>query len=137
MAAHTESAAAPQLRRYVELYKTVLPVWTFPIVPFVVAAIAQTTAWFGGRFLSQFTLVPRVLVLWLFAGAEYLFMSPTMNAGVEVLGMQENSLIIMYNVATLIVFAVVSIFVFKNKYTWKHIVAFALLVAAVFLIHSD
>lgn len=63
-------------------------------------------------------------------------MSPAMNAAVEVLGLKENSLIIMYNVATLFVFAIISLTVFQNKYTWRHIVAFILLIIAVYLVNT-
>lgn len=86
--------------------------------------------------MGTFSIVPRVLVLWFLALGEYSCMSPAMNAAQEVLGMQENVLIIMYNAATLVVFALVSIFVFRNTFTWKHIVALALLMAAVILVHS-
>lgn len=129
------SESAPQLRRLVGFYHRFLPRWAFPAAPFIIAALFQVFAWFGGRYLVGLTLVPRVLVLWMFALGEYSFMSPAMNASQEILGMQENVLIIMYNVATLAVFAVVSTFIFKNKFTWRHAVAMALLGIAVALVN--
>ena len=130
------TAATPQLKKYIDIYKRYLPISTFPLVPFCIAAVFQCFAWFGGRFLGGFTLWPRVLLLWLMALGEYTFMSPAMNAAVEVLGLKENSLIIMYNVATLFVFAIISLTVFQNKYTWRHIVAFILLIIAVYLVNT-
>lgn len=132
-----KSAAFPQLKKYIEIYKRFLPLSTFPLVPFCIAAAFQCFAWFGGRFLGAYTLFPRVILLWLMAFGEYSIMSPSMNAAVEVLGLKENALIIMYNVATLFVFALISLTVFKNKYTWRHIVAFALLVIAFYLVYGD
>lgn len=78
---------------------------------------------------------PRVLVLWLFAGGEYSFMSPAMNAAQEILGMSENVLIVMYHAATLIVFMLVSIIVFKNEFTWRHATAIFLLFASVMVVY--
>jgi uncharacterized protein (DUF486 family) len=129
------SESAPQLRRLVAFYHRFLPRWAFPVAPFIIAALFQVFAWFGGRYLVGLTLVPRVLVLWMFALGEYSFMSPAMNASQEILGMQENVLIVMYNAATLAVFAIVSTFVFKNNFTWRHVVALALLCIAVALVN--
>lgn len=132
----TKTAATQQLRLLVDFYHRFLPRWAFPAVPFVLAALFQVFAWFGGRYLAGLSLVPRVLVLWLFALGEYSFMSPAMNASQEILGVQEHVLIVMYNVATLVVFALVSIFVFKNKLTWRHLLAMLLLIGAVALVNT-
>lgn len=129
------SAARQQLEALVGLYLKVLPRWSFPAVPFAVAALFQVFAWFGGRFLGPLSLGPRVLVLWLFAGGEYLFMSPAMNAAQEVFGISENALIVMYHVATFIVFLLVSLLVFRNELTWRHALAFLLLGASVAVLY--
>jgi uncharacterized protein (DUF486 family) len=129
------SAAKPQLEYIVKTYAKVLPISTFPIVPFLVAAIFQVFAWFGGRFLTNLTLFPRILVLWLFAAFEYMIQSPAMNAAQEVLGMQENVLIVLYNVATLVVFVIISVTFFKNKYSIKHVIALLLLLASIALVY--
>lgn len=130
------SAARPQLEALVHFYRAWLPSWAFPAVPFVVAALFQVFAWFGGRYLGGLALVPRVLVLWLFALGEYSFMSPAMNASQEVLGMQENVLIIAYNIATLVVFAVVALVIFRNRFTWRHVLALVLVAAATLLVYT-
>jgi uncharacterized protein (DUF486 family) len=129
------SAARQQLANYIKYYSKILPIKTFPLVPFIIAAIFQVFAWFGGRFLGHLTLFPRVLVLWLFAGLEYLWQSPAMNAAHEILGIPENVLIVLYNVATLVVFVIISITIFKNKFNWKNVLAIILLVISVLLVY--
>lgn len=130
------SRARGQLERLVQFYRAWLPERAFPLVPFALAAVFQVFAWFGGRFLGGLTLVPRVLVLWLFALGEYSLMSPAMNAGQEVLGMSENALVILYNIATIVVFALVSVLVFRNPIRWQHALAALLVLAAVALAWS-
>jgi uncharacterized protein (DUF486 family) len=126
-----KSAAYSQLVKLIQLF----PQWAFPSVPFVIAACFQVFAWFGGRYLTSFTLIPRILILWLLALGEYGFMSPAMNASQEVLHMSENILIVMYNVATLMVFIIVSSFVFQNKFTVKHGIAIILMIIAVIIVY--
>lgn len=129
------SAATPQLRALLRAYARVLPRWTFPYVPFAVAAVAQVFAWFGGRFLGGLTLGPRVLLLWLFALGEYGVMSPAMNAATELLGHSEPRLVVWYHAITLAVFMVINVLVFRNPFRWRHVLAFALLAAAVYVAH--
>lgn len=128
------SAALPELRALVGAYARLLPMWTLPFAPLAVAALFQSFAWMSGPvFLPGLTLWPRVLVLLLFACGEYLFMSPTMNAGVEVLGMREPLLVVIYQVTTLVVFMLVDVFVFRKPFHAKYAVAFALLAGAVYV----
>ena len=131
----TGSAANRQLRALLDTYVRFLPKSTFPLVPFIIASVFQVFAWFGGRFLGHLSLVPRVMVLWLFALGEYAFMSPAMNAATEVLNMSENALIILYSVAGLVVFAFISLIIFRNKMTMRHVVAMILLAVATLLVY--
>jgi uncharacterized protein (DUF486 family) len=73
--------------------------------------------------------------MWLLAGGEYLFMMPAMNAGIEVLGMREPFLVVIYQVITLIVFMFVDLFVFKKEFKLKYLIAFALLGLAVMVVY--
>jgi len=128
------SAAYDELKWLITKYKQYLPMWTFPILPLAIAAVFQTLAWFSGPvFFKNLTLLPRILLLWLLAMGEYSFMSPTMNAGVEVLGLSEPFLVVIYQVVTLIVFTLIDIFVFKKPFTMKYVVSFMLLAAAVYV----
>jgi uncharacterized protein len=125
------SAAYPQLKAIVDIYSHILPMSTFPWVPFTIAALFQTFAWFGGRFLVSTTLFPRIAILWGIALGEYIFMSTAMNASVEVLKQKETFLIVIYQVVTLAVFIFVNTFIYKNPLRWKHIVSYVLLAGAV------
>lgn len=133
----TRSAAYGQLSAIISYYNKILPKKSFPFIPFIIAAIFQSFAWFGGRFLKDMTLVPRVLTLWIFALGEYLFMSPTMNASTEILNYSESALVILYQAITIMVFIVINILVYKNKLTWKHVVSFILLIIAIILTYYN
>jgi uncharacterized protein (DUF486 family) len=86
----------------------------------------------GPIFLNNYTLLPRMLILLLFAAGEYLFMSPAMNAGVEVLNMKESHLVIEYHITTLVVFIFVNILVFKKSLELKYIFAFVFSALAIY-----
>ena len=116
-----------------EQYFRVMPSWTFPILPLIIAAAFQVFAWFGGTLLSNLTAVPRVLALWGFALGEYSFMSPAMNAAKEVLGMSESLLVVLYQVVTLVVFTIINTTIFNNPFEMKYIVSYVLLSAAVYV----
>lgn len=128
------TAATLELTHIYNAYLTLLPSWTFPLLPLAIGAVFQSFAWMSGPiFLNSFTLLPRMLLLWMFAGGEYLFMSPSMNIGVEVLGMSEPMLVVLYQVVTLVVFVLINVFVFKRPFAFKYAVSFMLLAAAVFV----
>jgi uncharacterized protein (DUF486 family) len=132
------TAATHQLRKLIEIYARYLPLKSFPYVTLTIAGAFQVMAWLGGStLLAGFTLFLRIFLLWLLALGEYTFMSPTMNAGVEVLGMNEANLVILYQVITLFVFLVFNIFVFKKPFTWRHGIAVTLLMIADYLVQSE
>lgn len=131
------TASTVQLRSLINTYARLLPIQSFPYVTLTIAGAFQVIAWFGGStILAGFTLVPRILLLWLLALGEYLFMSPTMNAGVEVLGMSEATLVILYQVITLMVFLVFNILIFRKPFSWRHGAAAILLMTSVYLVHD-
>lgn len=127
------SAAYEQYKTFLKFYFKYLPSWTFPIIPLIIASTFQVFAWFGGSFLSGLTAVPRIFALWGFALGEYSFMSPAMNAAIEVLGMSESLLVVIYQVATLIVFTIINTTIFGNPFELKYIVSYILLAAAVYV----
>lgn len=131
------SAALPELKALLGVYGRFLPMWSFPFLPLAAAALFQSLAWMSGPiFLPGLTLIPRISVLLLFACGEYIFMSPTMNAGVEVLGMSEPHLVVTYQVLTLVVFMLVNIFVFRKKFEFKYVISFVLLAMAVYVAYA-
>ncbi len=129
-----ETAATPQLRNLLSIYTKILPLKTFPFVPFIIAALFQSFAWMSGPiFLGKYTLAPRMFILILFAAGEYLFMSPAMNAGVEIFNMKESYLVITYHIITLLVFIFVNIFIFKKMFETKYIFAFIFAGLAIYM----
>jgi hypothetical protein len=128
------TASTPQLEKLLNGYFKIFPRFTFPFLPFVIAAFFQSMAWVSGPiFLSKYTLGPRMLILILFAVGEYVFMSPTMNAGVEILGMHEPHLVIEYHITTLIVFILINVYIFKKGFNMKYLSAFIFGAAAVYM----
>lgn len=127
------SAAYEEYKSALTHYFKVMPSWTFPILPLVIAAAFQVFAWFGGTLLTNLSAIPRVFALWGFALGEYSFMSPAMNAGVEVLGMSESLLVVLYQVVTLVVFTIINTTVFGNPFEMKYLVSYVLLSAAVYV----
>jgi uncharacterized protein (DUF486 family) len=131
-----KTAATDQLSYLTKLYSKVFPIWTFPFIPLTIAAIFQSLAWISGPNLFQnFSLVPRLFIMWLLAGGEYLFMMPTMNAGIELFNMREPYLVVIYQVITLIVFMIIDIFVFKKEFHIKYLISFILLCLAVMTVY--
>ena len=127
------TASTKQLQYLLNKYTKILPIETFPFVPFIIAAIFQSLAWMSGPiFLNKYSLTPRILILLLFAAGEYLFMSPSMNAGVEILNMKEGQLVVEYHITTLIVFILVNIYLFKKNFDIKYGIAFLLSGLAVY-----
>jgi uncharacterized protein (DUF486 family) len=128
------SAAYNELSTLINVYKRFLPLWTFPFIPLVVAACFQTLAWLSGPILFRnLSLFPRILALWGIALFEYLPMSFSMNASVEVLGMREALLVVIYQAVTLVVFLIMDLFVFKKPFKLKYLISFILLTIAVYV----
>ena len=121
----TITKSTHQLKHLLDLYYKFLPKSSFPYIPFIIAAFFQSLAWMSGPiFLNNYTLLPRIFLLMMFAAGEYLFMSPAMNAGVEILNMEEPKLVIEYQIITLFVFIIVNVFLFKKGFKNKYITSF-------------
>ena len=132
-----KTAAYDQLKWIVEHYGKILPISTFPYVNLAIAAVFQVLAWFGGKLFPGLSLVPRVLALWGFALIEYIFMSPTMSACIELLGYTESFLVILNHSLALIMFVILNSFIFKSSFTIRHLMAMILIFIAIWLIHAE
>jgi uncharacterized protein (DUF486 family) len=131
---HTK--ATEELKHLINLYTKILPIWTFPFIPLIIAAFFQSLAWMSGPNLFQhLSLLPRLLMMLLFACGEYLFMMPAMNAGIEIFGMREALLVVIYQITTLVVFMIVDLFIFKKPFKIKYAVSFFLLALAIYIIY--
>jgi uncharacterized protein (DUF486 family) len=132
-----ETASTLQLQFLLDIYDKILPSITFPYIPFIIAAIFQSLAWVSGPIiLKDFTLGPRMIILILFAIGEYLFMSPAMNAGVELLKMTESKLVITYHIITLLVFIIINIYIFNKSFETKYIYAVIFCILAIYFAHK-
>lgn len=103
----------------------------------------MTFAWYGHlrfreiKWLEALGLFGIILISWLIAFFEYVFQVPANR-----IGYQENGgpfslvqLKVIQEVITLSVFVVFSLLFFKNEtFRWNHILAFALIIAAVWLV---
>jgi uncharacterized protein (DUF486 family) len=128
------TASTNELQFFIDIYKKILPIQTFPFIPLIIAAFFQSLAWMSGPSLFyNYSLLPRLGIMWLLAGGEYLFMMPAMNASIEVLNKHEPLLVVIYQVITLIVFIFVNVFIFKKGFQLKYLISFVLLGLAVFV----
>ncbi len=132
------TAATSQLNTLLDIYTKILPIQTFPYIPFIIAAFCQSFAWMSGPiFLGKYTLLPRMFILILFAIGEYLFMSPAMNAGVEIFNIKESKLVITYHIITLLVFIFVNILIFKKDFELKYVFSFLFAGLAIYMANMD
>ena len=133
-----KSEAYPVFKQIVETYSRYLPVATYPWVMLSAAACAVFFAWFGGNYLfHDFTFFPRMFFSWSISLIEYSFLLPGIGASVEVLGYSQNSLAVVIHALQLGAYFLLNIFTTKSPYTWRHYVAFPMMVAAVLLVSVD
>lgn len=111
------------------------------ILMLIISNTFMTFAWYGNLKLQEMkisTSWPLILVIllsWGLALFEYMFMIPANRMGSEITGGPFNliQLKIIQEVVSLCVFTVIVVLCFKTEtFHWNHIVAFVLLVAAVF-----
>jgi hypothetical protein len=128
------TAATAELKSLINTYTKFLPIQTFPVIPLMIAAFFQCLAWMSGpNLFYNYSLLPRLGIMWLFAGGEYLFMMPAMNASIEVLNKHEPLLVVIYQVITLVMFIFVNVFIFKKGFQLKYLISFIFLGLAVFV----
>ncbi len=128
------TGATPQLQQIINIYTKFLPAWTYPYVGMFIAGSVVFLAWFGGRlFFPNSSLLIRILGLWSIAFVEYAVLIPTIGASVEVLHMSESTLAVLIHAVQLVMFMVLNKFTLKAPFTMKHAIAFALMIAAVFI----
>jgi uncharacterized protein (DUF486 family) len=108
-----------------------------------ISNLFMTFAWYGHlqfkklAWFSKLGLVGVILVSWGLAFFEYVFQVPANRIGFEENGGPFNlfQLKVIQEFITLTVFTLCTVFVFKtDKLGWNHLLGFALLVAAVYVI---
>lgn len=111
------------------------------VLMLVVSNVFMTFAWYGNLKLQQMKLItdwPLILIIlvsWGMAFFEYTFMIPANRIGSQINGGPYNlmQLKVIQESVSLIVFTLIVALVFKTEQLrWNHLVAFLLIVAAVF-----
>jgi uncharacterized protein (DUF486 family) len=93
----------------------------------------MTIAWYGHLKFTNTALWKIILISWLIAFVEYMFMVPANSIG-KLEGMSGYQLKITQEAITIIVFVLFAIFVLKEPLKWNHIVGFIFLFLSVFFI---
>ena len=131
----SKSGAYTTLKKIVNIYSSVLPSWTFPIVTLTIASCSVFFSWFGGSYLFyNFPLIQRMFCQWLFTIFEYLILLPGIGGSVEVLGYSQNSLAVLVNAFQLIVYFILNKFTTKVVFTWRHYTSSLLIIFAILLV---
>jgi uncharacterized protein (DUF486 family) len=107
-----------------------------------ISNLFMTFAWYGHLQFAKLAwfknagLIGVILVSWFIAFFEYVFMVPANKIGFAGNGGPFNlvQLKTVQEAISLVVFAVVNIMVFNGKLSWNHWLAFAFIVAAVYLV---
>ncbi len=95
-----------------------------------ISNVFMTMAWYGHLKFKETALWKVILFSWLIAFAEYCFQVPANRMGHSQFSAAQ--LKIMQEVITLIVFAFFSILYLKEGLRWNYVVAFMMIIGAVF-----
>ena len=98
-----------------------------------ISNVFMTVAWYGHLKHKSAPLWIVVLVSWLIAFVEYCFQVPANRIGHQD-GMSAAQLKIIQEVITLVVFCFFSVLYLKEELKWNYLVAFGLVLAAVFFV---
>ena len=112
------------------------------VVFLLISNTFMTLAWYGHLRFKDFSwgknlgLFSVILISWGCAFFEYLFQVPANRIGYKDDGGPFSlvQLKTIQEAITLTIFMIFSVIVFKQKFEWNHIVGFAMIVAAVFVI---
>ena len=106
----------------------------------------MTFAWYGHlkfaewKWFNKLGLIAIILISWGIALFEYLFQVPANRIGYNGNGGPFSlvQLKVIQEVITLIIFSLFTLFVFKNEtIKWNHIVAFLLIILAVYFVFKE
>jgi len=100
-----------------------------------VSNVFMTVAWYGHLKYKDSSLWKVVLISWSIAFLEYCFQVPANRIGHYQFTAAQ--LKIIQEVITLIVFAFFSIFYLKEGLRWNYVVAFMMIIGAVFFMFKD
>jgi uncharacterized protein len=96
----------------------------------------MTIAWYGHLKFGKAALWKVIVVSWLIAFLEYCFQVPANRWGNEG-GISAPQLKVMQEVITLVVFSGYAVVYLDERLRWNHLVAFGLVLAAVFFVFYE
>lgn len=105
------------------------------VVLLTISNIFMTIAWYGHLKFKESPLWKVIVICWAIAFVEYCFQVPANRIGhyqftaAQLKTMQE--------VITLVVFCIFSVLYLKEALKWNHLVGFAMMVGAVFVIFKE
>lgn len=106
------------------------------VILLILSNVFMTIAWYGHLKHKDVALWKAIVVSWLIAFFEYCLQVPANRIGSNQ-GFSGAQLKIIQEAITLVVFSVFAIVYLKEKLAWNHIVGFALVMAAVFVVSHD
>ncbi len=95
----------------------------------------MTVAWYGHLKFKEVSLWKIVLISWGIAFFEYCFQVPANRIGHQTYSAAQ--LKVMQEVITLLVFGLFSVFYLREEMKWNYLVAFLLILAAVFFAFKE
>ncbi|MBL0188692.1 MAG: DMT family protein [Candidatus Obscuribacter sp.] len=107
-------------------------IWTIALL--AVSNIFMTFAWYGHLKFKSSPLWIAIGVSWLIALLEYCFQVPANRFGSAYFSTAQ--LKVMQEVITLLVFGAFSVLYLKEQFRWNYLVAFVLIVGAVFFVFA-
>ncbi len=102
------------------------------ILLLIISNVFMTIAWYGHLKYKHETLWKVILISWLIAFVEYCFQVPANRIGSYQFTTAQ--LKIIQEVITLLVFAVFSLIYLKEELRWNYLIAFCLMVGAVYFV---
>jgi uncharacterized protein (DUF486 family) len=106
-----------------------------PIILLFISNFFMTFAWYGHLKYKGSPLIVAIVASWAIAFVEYCFAVPANRIGHEVYSAAE--LKTMQEIITLMVFACFSVLYLGEKFSWNHLVGFALIAGgAYFIFHK-
>lgn len=100
-----------------------------------ISNVFMTVAWYGHLRYKDSSLWKVILISWSIAFLEYCFQVPANRIGHHHFSAAQ--LKIIQEVITLVVFAVFSIFYLREGLRWNYIVAFMMIIGAVFFMFKE
>ena len=105
------------------------------IVLLIFSNVFMTIAWYGHLKHKESPLVMAIVVSWLIAFVEYCFQVPANRWGSSQFSAVQ--LKVIQEIITLVVFSIFAVWYLDAKLGWNHLVAFLLIVGAVFLVRNE